>query len=309
MASSLAPGDFQLLHYFFVVSQAGSFAKAAEKLHITQPPLSRHIKNLEHRLGFPLFIRTPKGILLTDQGRETFLRLSPLFALQEQVFKEIGELNSVRPSLCSLGLTTAFEQGVFAGFEKILRSQEKRELHIVRKTSPQLVRDVRRRRLEAALVALPLETAGVSLFHLPHTEPLAAVLPSSWPEASSGRLTLDKLNSRSLFWFKRAENPAFFDHMAARFACAGFMGRFLEEPKEYEILLSRIAFGEGWALLPSSFSAVSRKGIRFVPLKNAPPFVIQLGMICQPGIGLAESLLACSDRIWGNASMPDQLLR
>jgi DNA-binding transcriptional LysR family regulator len=114
---------------------------------------------------------------------------------------------SAPPAASASGLTTAFEQGIFAAVESAL-SEHTRALHITRHASPALAQQVRKGKLDAALVALPLNTEGLHLHPLPYQEPLIAALPASWPEAAT-RLTLSALNHRPLFWFKRERNPDF----------------------------------------------------------------------------------------------------
>ena len=104
---------------------------------------------------------------------------------------------------------------------------------------------------------------------LPHAEPLLAALPAAWAKPETGRMCLQDMNGRALFWFRRETNPAFFDHMRGLFAHMDFAPQFIEEPEEYDVLLARIAQAEGMALLPRSFSAIGRQGVVFYPLSRA----------------------------------------
>ncbi len=117
----------------------------------------------------------------------------------------MSELAAHSPQALRLGVTTAFEQGIFAAVEAAL-SEHTRALHITRHASPALVQQVRKGKLDAALVALPLNTEGLHLHPLPYHEPLMAALPASAGSRRPG-LTLSALNHRPLFWFKRERNP------------------------------------------------------------------------------------------------------
>ncbi len=101
----------------------------------------------------------------------------------------MSELAAHSPQALRLGVTTAFEQGIFAAVEAAL-SEHTRALHITRHASPALAQQVRKGKLDAALVALPLNTEGLHLHPLPYHEPLIAALPASWPEAARPGLTL-----------------------------------------------------------------------------------------------------------------------
>ncbi|HGK7507249.1 MAG: LysR family transcriptional regulator [Kluyvera cryocrescens] len=265
--SALHSLDIRLLRYFAVVAEENNMSRAAQRLFMSQPPLSRHIRQLEERLGLTLFVRHTKGLTLTDEGLRVLEIVRPLLAQQEKTYAALGRLAQNGASSLRLGLTTAFELGVFTALEQHLVEQVE-VLNIVRHGSPELIRLIRRGKLDAALVALPLETSGLSVVPLPLHEPLIAALPAHWPEAEAASLALSELNARPLFWFKRERNPAFFDYTRDIFRRAGYAPTCIEEPLEHDILLARIARGDGLSLFPASFSAIQRQGVVFRPLRD-----------------------------------------
>lgn len=272
--------DIRLLRYFAVAAEENNMRRAAERLYMSQPPLSRHIRQLEERLGVTLFVRHTKGLTLTAEGRQVLEIIGPLLAQQDETYAALSQLAQAGTPSLRIGLTTAFEQGVFAALESVLAAQVE-TLHVVRHGSPELVRQVRRGKLDAALVALPLETEGLSVVSLGRQEPLIAALPAQWPESQLERLTLGELNGRSLFWFKRERNPAFFDFTRVIFRRAGYAPACLEEPLEHDVLLARIARGEGLSLFPASFSAIQRQGVVFRPIDEAT-LCVQSGLVTLP---------------------------
>ena len=273
--------DIRLLRAFAVVAEENNISRAAQRLFISQPPLTRHIRHLEAQLGVTLFQRHSKGLILTDAGREVLEMIRPLLVLQERTLAALSQLSAHSPQPLRLGLTTAFEQGIFAAVESAL-SDHTRTLHITRHASPALAQQVRKGKLDAALVALPLNTEGLHLHPLPYQEPLIAALPASWPEAASPALTLRALNHRPLFWFKRERNPDFFDYTRRIFDRAGYTPAYVEEPAEHDVLLARIARGEGMILLPASFSAIQRQGVVFCPVAEGDSMPLSLGVVYAP---------------------------
>lgn len=224
----LSVSDFHLLHYFAVVAEENNLHRAAERLFMSQPPLSRHIRRLEERLGLTLFIRHTKGLILTEDGARVLEAIRPLLKLQAKTFRQLEALAKPLEKIFALGFTTAFEQGIFARMETRIRERYGKRLRVMRETSPKLVRDVRKGRLNAALVALPLEAPGLIVTPLQYEEPLTVALPERWPEAKNKSLPLRVLNDKPLFWFHRESNPAFFDYTRGVFAHAGFNPLFLE---------------------------------------------------------------------------------
>lgn len=74
--------DIRLLRAFAVVAEENNISRAAQRLFISQPPLTRHIRHLEAQLGVTLFQRHSKGLILTDAGKEVLEMIQPLLALQ-----------------------------------------------------------------------------------------------------------------------------------------------------------------------------------------------------------------------------------
>lgn len=271
--AKLVPADFNLLYYFSVVASECNLSMAAKKLNMSQPPLSRHMSHLEALLGIALFTRHSRGLELTKAGHEVLTIITPLLEMRQNVFHELENLTREQTRKLSLGLTTAFEQGIFAGLEAEVGAQA----GIVRKSSPLLARDVRKGRLDAAIVALPLEAPGVAIEVLPHEERLALFAPAKWGIA--GPVNLRGLSGKPLFWFDRRENPAWFDHMKAIFNHLEFRPAYISEPSGHDVLLARIAAGEGMAIIPESFNALKRNNIVCLELRNAEMFKIQCGII------------------------------
>ena len=170
--TSLNATDFHLLHYFAVVAEENSLRRAAERLFMAQPPLSRHIKRLEERLGLTLFIRHTKGLTLTEDGARVLENIRPLLRLQAKTFQQLDALAKPLEKVFALGFTTAFEQGIFSAMEAHLRERHGKSLRVTRNSSPKLARDVRKGRLDAALVALPLDAPGLTVTPVAHAEPL-----------------------------------------------------------------------------------------------------------------------------------------
>ena len=280
---SFSISDVPLLYYFSVVAEENNLHRAAERLFMSQPPLSRHIKRLEERLGLTLFIRHTRGLTLTEDGARVLEAVRPLLKIQAQPFRRLQALRRPSAKVFTLGLTIAFEQGVFIEVEKRLRGRYGERLRVTRESSPKLVRSIRKGRLDAAFVALPLDAPGLTVVPLPYEEPLMAVLPESFPEAKRESPPLRVLSGKPLFWFRRESNPAFFDYTRGIFGHAGFHPVFLEEPAEHDVLLARIAAGEGMGLPPASFAAVRREGVVFVSIREKDLLRIRLGVAFAPG--------------------------
>jgi len=109
-------------------------------------------------------------------------------------------------------------------------------------------------------------------------QPLIAVLPAGHRLARRRMIALADLASDALFWFRRARQPAFFDHCRAVFEQHAYAPTQLEEPEDHHVLLAAVASGRGVALLPASFAAIRRNGVIYKPLRQGSELYVGIGL-------------------------------
>ncbi|QGZ39122.1 DNA-binding transcriptional LysR family regulator [Pseudoduganella flava] len=267
--------DTRALELFAAVATCLNFRQAAEQLHMTQPPLSRAIRLLEERLGTRLFERDTQGVALTAAGARLLPHAQRILAQLDAAEDALAGHTSGAP--VRLGLTNAVEPGSLRPFTDALAAAlpQAPTLHV--DASPRLVAALRAGRLDAAVIALPTNTYELAVLPL-GSQPLLAALPSSHPLARRRRVRLADLQGEPLFWFERARQNAYFDHCHAVFRRHGFAPRFLREPRDHHVLLGDIAAGIGIALLPASFAALRRQGVRYLPLAEGAELAVGLGL-------------------------------
>ena len=264
--------DTRALELFVAVATCLSFRQAAEGLHITQPPLSRAIRQLEERLGQRLFERNTQHVALTAAGRALLPRAQKILALLDGAVAAVQAHDDGIATPLRLGLTTSVEAGSFRALTAALPLAMPQA-----DTSPRLVAALRAGRLDAAIVALPTRTFDLAVEPL-GAQPLLAALPAAHPLARRRRIALADLAEAPLYWFERARQPAFFDHCHAVFARRGFTPRLLREPVDHHVLLAGIAAGHGIALLPASFAALRLRGVVYRPLREGAELAVHLGL-------------------------------
>lgn len=114
--------ELRHIRYFLAIVEEGSFTRAAEKLLIAQPPLSRQIKDLEEELGTALFVRQPKGLILTEAGNKFLNYAHQIMALAERSAEDIREMNTGLKGTLYLatveGRAPKLLSGWIAGFHK-----------------------------------------------------------------------------------------------------------------------------------------------------------------------------------------------
>lgn len=277
---------------FLAVAQTASVRHAAERLHMSQPPLSRAIRELEQRLGCRLFERSAGGMQLTQAGRA----LRPYALRMEALLRDAqGAVAAhAQSSPLRLGLTSSVEPNWFRELAGASVGESPgRELRVVSDTSPRLVRRIRGGHLDAACIALPTEAEGLLVQELDRL-PMIVVLATSNPLARRRRLRLENLAGEALYWFDRRRQPAFFDHCERVFARHGFAPRRLSEPPDHHVLLSSIVAGRGIALVPSSFAALRRAGVAYRPLVEGDELAVRIGLaVPADRASTAGMLLSC----------------
>lgn len=113
--------ELRVLHYFLYVANEGSITKAAKRLHLTQPTLSRQLKQLEEELQCRLFERTPKGLILTSQGQLLKQHALEMFRLEEKIKDEFQQENEFSGTLV-IGAGEFQSMGEFAEIVKLFQT-------------------------------------------------------------------------------------------------------------------------------------------------------------------------------------------
>lgn len=268
--------DSRSLAFFLAVADALSFRQAAETLHLSQPPLSRAIRELEERLGTRLFDRNTKGVNLTDAGHRLLPYARGIGKLLREAEAELATQGL--PATLRLGLTSAVEPTWFRGLaQRVQATHPGTAVSTFSDTSPRLVRQLRAGKLDAAFVALPTDAHGLDVLELDRL-PMVVAMQSSHQLAKRKAVRLADLARETVFWFERARQPAFYDHCQKVFSRHGFAPPKLREPTDHHVLLGEVASGHGVALLPKSFTGLRRAGVAYRSLVEGDELAVGIGL-------------------------------
>lgn len=260
--------DLRQFRYFVALCEELNFGRAARRLNLSQPPLSRQIQQLEEQLGVQLFVRTRRGVLLT-RAAERFL--PEVRRTLSQAEKAIAVATSARDMALGtfvLGYTTVFDRSVFPDLSAHFQSQFPGWKLITKGDhSVNLVRDIRKGTVDVAFIGLHTDVSGLESAVI-HEESMVLALPANHPLALKRAVSFRALNSEKMFWFERHLNPGFYDYCQQFFDHIGFRPAILPEPQDHHILLGLIAEGKGLALIPASLRNIKRKGVVFREVKE-----------------------------------------
>ncbi|MGY3716232.1 LysR family transcriptional regulator [Sutcliffiella cohnii] len=158
--------DIKRLKYFIAIAEAKNITAAATRLHMSQPPLSMQLKQLETELGVKLFERSGKSMVLTDKGKVLYERALHLVNSVEEIKNELRETDEGKRGVLAVGINTLSLSGFSEVLQTFHEKHPKVSLKIVQNDSFYLAEMIKTRAIELAFVRLPLEYRGLTYHHL-----------------------------------------------------------------------------------------------------------------------------------------------
>lgn len=264
--------ELRHLLYFVTVAEELHFGRAAERLFISQPPLSQQIQQLEREMGVTLFLRTSRSVQLTPAG-EVFLRDSRLIlaAVDSAV---LGAKRAARGEEGWLGIgfaASATYDLLPAILHDFRESYPAIELFLVELNAAEQATALHDRSIHVGF-ARPLIEDDELVISSVLKEPFVAALPESHPLAAKSEISLAELAIEEFVSFPEKPLPSY--AQSVRQACetgAGFTPRVVQEVREMQTAISLVVAGLGIALLPASVANLHRAGLVLLPLQEPAP--------------------------------------
>jgi DNA-binding transcriptional LysR family regulator len=244
--------ELHQLRTFVAVAEEGHLTRAAERLFVSQPAVSAHIKALEGELGVTLFHRTPRGMTLTREGERLAGRARRILEDAQSLLGEAQGMSGALSGSFSLGLNTdsAFLR-IGDIFARIRGNYPGISLSLANSSSRNIVRDVRRGTLDAGFAYGDVSGDGVQADPLTEV-PFHVVGPVQWAQRLDGA---DWAALADMPWIWMAENCPFLEVLDRRFAPLGVEPRKCTEGDHEDILRALVIAGEGLTLMRSDEAA------------------------------------------------------
>jgi len=265
--------ELRHLRYFVAVAEECHFGRAAERLHIAQPPLSQQIRQLEAELGVQLLTRSTRRVELTPAGARYLERARAILAGVDAAGEEAVLVADGRIGRVAIGFTGSATYELLPSLSRRLRLQ-----------SPSLELDLRGelltlsqvtglldRTLDVGFLRPPVRVPEIFVHPL-RQEPLVVVLPQSHPQAAHTQVRLTDLAEETFISYPSHHRSVVHDAVLDACQAAGFTPRAIEVA-ETSTLVSFVAAGLGVALVPASVQHLRISGAIYRPLAGASPMV------------------------------------
>lgn len=264
--------ELRHLRYFVAVAEEQNVTRAAERLHVSQPPLSRQIQDLELELGLNLFERTGKAVRLTEAGR---VFLNEARAVLQRADEAVAAARAV-----GIGTGGEFHVGyapsptaeILPATLRAFRDKApsvKVVLHDL--ATPEMLAGLRTGKLQAALMVEPSRHANRGIaFQVLRTYPIVVAVAPNHPFTRRRTVSLQEVVKEPIVAYSRKEFPDFHEMLRRITGRLAKKLRFSEECDGVMSLIVALESGKGVALIASSLENAAGKRLRYIPLEAAP---------------------------------------
>lgn len=277
--------DVRQLRHFVAVAEALHFGRAAERLGMTQPPLSQSILALERELGSPLFTRTKRSVALTPLGEHWLAPVRAALAEVDALPEIARRLREGETGRLALSFVSTADYSVLPLLVRRYSTLfPEVEIALFEATTDTQIAALLEGRGHAGIVIAPAGSVPDALdYRRLLSEPLVAAVPESWIEERRLRPVRERLPASAvieapLVIFPRRSAPAFHDLVLGYFASHGGQARIVQEAIQMQTIISLVSAGMGIALVPQSLRHLARTGVRYVDLAEDVP-TLETGLV------------------------------
>ncbi len=263
--------ELRHLRYFVAVGEEQHFGRAAKRIHVAQPALSRQIQDLEQEIGFKLFERLPRGVKISVAGKSFLEDARRILREVNEATLRAGRAARGQSGTWRVGFTeSASWHGVVPGsFRQFRQQQPDAELQLNPSSSSEQIEAIRSARLDAGFV-----------FNMPRTDPeleqlqvashnIVLAAPKGHPLETLRKLRLRDLGDTPFVWFPRRESPAFYDRLMHECFRAGLKSpRIVQEGVNEATILSLVLHGVGVGFVNENARWRRPEGVVVLPVMD-----------------------------------------
>ncbi|WP_137895851.1 LysR family transcriptional regulator [Ramlibacter sp. 2FC] len=261
--------EFRHLRYFLVLAEELHFGRAAQRLSISQPPLSLNIQQLEASIGARLFTRNSKQVQLTDAGRAFVPQARALLEQAQQAARHARDVAEGLAGSLQVGFVgTMLYRGLPQMLQRFQAEHPRLRLTLRELSSSDQLIELAHERLDLGFVHTTRVPPGLSQL-LVARQPFVACLPAGHALARQRKLSLQRLQGEPFAMVSRAVSADYHERILAICTEAGFTPEIRYELRHWLSVVSLVSQGLGVALVPQALQQSALPGTAFVPLDSA----------------------------------------
>lgn len=271
--------EIRQLRYFVAIVEEGGFSRAAERLHISQPPLSIQIRNLEDELGVRLLERNNRGVSLTAAGSVFYEEAQATLARLEHARVKTQQTDRGDIGMLSVGFVSIADYSILPPALKSFRTDFPMvEVQLHELTTDAQIRELRATRLDLGIALAPVDEPDLTFKGILREE-LVLAAPADHPAAKGdGPLDLRTLAKSDFIVPPREIASGLYDLTIRHCHASGFAPQITQHARQMQTVIGLVSSGMGVALVPSSVRNLQRAGVRYRQLRGKPA-LIELGIV------------------------------
>jgi DNA-binding transcriptional LysR family regulator len=264
--------ELRHLRYFVAVAEELHFGRAAKRLNMSQPPLSRQIQELEEELGFPLFIREYHRVELTGAGRIYLAQIKRILDQLDVAMHDAAAVARGRKGRLRIGYGVNLPDGYLPRVIAAFSAERRLDIDILEAPSPRVLQMLREKTVDIAFVIAPFEKTGLVVRELMR-EPLMIVVAAGHRLATARLSDLAQLAEEDFVVCRRYEEPGFRELVEALCREAGFSPRVSQAVEHKQTTIDLVAEGLGVSIIPWSATTPSDR-VRYLQFPDPKPYLI-----------------------------------
>lgn len=253
--------ELRHLRYFVAVAEEKNFTRAAARLHIAQPPLSRQIQQLEETLGVALFEKGSRPLRLTEAGQFFLTHARPLLD-QVRDLKAMTQRVGQRQRSLSVGFVASTLYGELPDIVRHFRERHPEvDVTLHEMTTVEQIKALKEGRIDVGFGRLKSEDPSIRRILLREERMVVALFPGHRLAGGTGGVRLTELVHEKLLVYPKAPRPSFADQVLAMFSDANLAPDSVTEVRELQIAMGLVAAGQGVAIVPESVQAMHHRNV------------------------------------------------
>ncbi|BAY78772.1 LysR family transcriptional regulator [Nostoc linckia NIES-25] len=262
--------ELRHLKYFVTVAEELNFSRAAVRLYISQPALSRQIKNLEDELGVVLFLRQPDGLILTEAGKFFLEQAKDILNRSDMAVQTLkAHYSNIDEPLVVGYIPTILQTFLGQTLHRFGHSHPEVAVHLQEMPPAEQVRALRDGTIDIAFMGNPPDELDEE-FTVKCVKKvlIAALLPDTHPLAHESSINLAQLASEKFIGMSEEKFPGRNDRIRDTCRCAGFMPNLRLFADSHASMIALVAAGQGVAVMPNEAEALPHPQVVFMRLHH-----------------------------------------